>query len=283
MPPATPGATAHHGEGVTRGALGAEFLGTFGLVFGGCGSAVLAAVFLNDDKVQLGIGFVGVALAFGLTVLTGAYAFGHVSGGHFNPAVTVGLAVAKRFSWSLVVPYVITQIVAATLAGGVLFVIATGRAGATAATVRASGFATNGYGAHSPAGYGLGAALLTEIVLSAAFLYVILGATDDRAPKGFAPVAIGLALTLIHLVSIPVTNTSVNPARSLGVAFYEGGRRAEAGVAVHPRAPDRGGHRRRHVRVDHRSPPRGRRRRRRREQPRHRPRPQGQGRRHPRS
>ena len=203
--------------------LAAEFFGTFWLVFAGCGSAVLAAKFLTDDKTQLGIGFVGVALAFGLAVLTGAYAFGHVSGGHFNPAVTVGLAVARRFSWSQVVPYVVTQVVAATLAAGVLFVIATGRAGATATSVRASGFAMNGYGAHSPAGYGLGAAVLVEIVLTAGFLYVILGATDDRAPKAFAPVAIGLALTLIHLISIPVTNTSVNPARSLGVAFYEGG------------------------------------------------------------
>ncbi|MGI3781364.1 MAG: aquaporin Z [Janthinobacterium lividum] len=224
MPPANPSTTAPSAGEVRLGAkLGAEFLGTFGLVLGGCGSAVLAAVFLDHDGVQLGIGFVGVALAFGLAVLTGAYAFGHVSGGHFNPAVTVGLAVAKRFSWSQVVPYVITQVLAATVAGGVLFVIATGRSGATAATVRDGGFATNGYGAHSPAGYGLGAALLTEIVLTAAFVYVILGATDDRAPKGFAPIAIGLALTLIHLISIPVTNTSVDPARSLGVAFYEGG------------------------------------------------------------
>ncbi|GAA3580081.1 aquaporin Z [Microlunatus spumicola] len=203
--------------------LGAEALGTFGLVFGGCGSAVLAAKFLTDDGVQLGIGFVGVALAFGLTVLTGAYAFGHVSGGHFNPAVTVGLAVARRFRWSEVLPYVVTQIVAASLAGGVLFVIATGSPSTTAAQLRATGFATNGYGAHSPGGYGLGAALLTEVVLTAAFLYVILGATDDRTNKAFAPVAIGLALTLIHLISIPVTNTSVNPARSLGVAWYVGG------------------------------------------------------------
>jgi aquaporin Z len=203
--------------------LGAEFLGTFGLVFGGCGSAVLAAVFLSGDKVQLGIGFVGVALAFGLTVLTGAFAFGHVSGGHFNPAVTIGLAVARRFEWRGVLPYIITQIVAASLAGAVLFIIATGKAGMSAAAVRATGFASNGYGAHSPGGYGLGAALLTEIVMTAAFLYVILGATDDRAPKGFAPIAIGLALTLIHLVSIPVTNTSVNPARSLGVAWFAGG------------------------------------------------------------
>ncbi len=206
-----------------RAKLGAEFLGTFGLVFGGCGSAVLAALFLNDDNVQLGIGFVGVSLAFGLTVLTGAYAFGHVSGGHFNPAVTIGLAVAKRFAWKEVAPYIITQIVAASVAGGVLFIIATGKSGTSAADVMATGFASNGYGEHSPGGFGLGAALLTEIVLTAAFLYVILGATDDRAPKGFAPIAIGLALTLIHLISIPVTNTSVNPARSLGVAWFAGG------------------------------------------------------------
>lgn len=203
--------------------LGAEFLGTFGLVFGGCGSAVLAAVYLNDDQVQLGIGFVGVALAFGLSVLTVAYAFGHVSGGHFNPAVTLGLAVARRFSWREVLPYIVTQVIAATAAGGVLFVVATSKPGTTAALVQAAGFASNGYGDRSPAGYGLGAALLVEIVLTAGFLYVILGATDDRAPKNFAPLAIGLALTLIHLVSIPVTNASVNPARSLGVAWYAGG------------------------------------------------------------
>ncbi len=203
-----------------RAKLGAEFLGTFGLVFGGCGSAVLAATFLNDDGVQLGIGFVGVALAFGLTVLTGAYAFGHVSGGHFNPAVTVGLAVARRFAWKGVLPYVVTQVVAGTLAALVLYLIASGRSGFSASE---SGFASNGYGAHSPGGYGLGAALLTEIVMTAAFLYVILGATDDRAPKGFAPIAIGLALTLIHLISIPVTNTSVNPARSIAVAWFAGG------------------------------------------------------------
>jgi aquaporin Z len=203
-----------------RAKLGAEFLGTFGLVFGGCGSAVLAAKFLTSDGVQLGIGFVGVALAFGLTVLTGAYAFGHVSGGHFNPAVTIGLAVAKRFEWKGVLPYVVTQIVGGTIAALVLYLIASGRSGFSASE---SGFASNGYGAHSPGGYGLGAALLTEIVMTAAFLYVILGVTDDRAPKGFAPIAIGLALTLIHLISIPVTNTSVNPARSLGVAWYVGG------------------------------------------------------------
>ncbi|SEQ17697.1 aquaporin Z [Microlunatus flavus] len=200
--------------------LGAEALGTFGLVFGGCGSAVLAAKFLTDDGVQLGIGFVGVALAFGLTVLTGAYAFGHVSGGHFNPAVTIGLAVAKRFEWKGVLPYIVTQIVAGTVAALVLYIIASGKAGFSASE---SGFASNGYGAHSPGGYGLGAALLTEIVMTAAFLYVILGATDDRAPKGFAPIAIGLALTLIHLISIPVTNTSVNPARSIAVAWFAGG------------------------------------------------------------
>jgi len=205
----------------SRGAkLGAEALGTFGLVFGGCGSAVLAAEFLTEDGVQLGIGFLGVALAFGLTVLTGAYAFGHVSGGHFNPAVTIGLAVAKRFEWKGVLPYVVTQIVAGTVAALVLYIIASGKDGFSASE---SGFASNGYGAHSPGGYGLGAALLTEIVLTAAFLYVILGATDDRAPKGFAPVAIGLALTLIHLISIPVTNTSVNPARSIAVAWFAGG------------------------------------------------------------
>jgi aquaporin Z len=203
--------------------LGAEFLGTFWLVFGGCGSAVLAAKFLTEDNVQLGIGFVGVSLAFGLTVLTGAFAFGHVSGGHFNPAVTIGLAVAKRFEWKGVLPYIVTQIVAASVAGAVLFAIATGKEGASASSVSASGFASNGYGAHSPGGFSLVAALITEIVLTAIFLYIILGATDDRAPKGFAPIAIGLGLTLIHLVSIPVTNTSVNPARSLGVAWFAGG------------------------------------------------------------
>jgi len=193
-------------------------------VFGGCGSAVLAAKFTSTpDNVQLGIGFVGVALAFGLTVLTGAYAFGHVSGGHFNPAVTIGLAVAKRFEWRGVGPYVITQLVAATVAGAVLFLIAMGRGGFNATLVRAGGFASNGYGSRSPHHFSLLACLFTEIILTAVFLYIILGATDDRAPKGFAPIAIGLGLTLIHLVSIPVTNTSVNPARSLGVAWFAGG------------------------------------------------------------
>jgi len=201
--------------------LGAEALGTFWLVLGGCGSAVLAAKVPSDDgKFNMGIAFVGVSLAFGLTVLTMAYAVGHVSGGHFNPAVTVGLAVAKRFAWKDALPYIVTQVVAATAAGTVLFLIAHGKPGFSA---HKSGFAANGYGDHSPAGYSLLAALVVEIVLTAFFLYVILGATDGRAPVGFAPIAIGLALTLIHLISIPVTNTSVNPARSTGVAFFAGG------------------------------------------------------------
>jgi aquaporin Z len=202
--------------------LGAEFLGTFWLVFGGCGAAVLAAKFLSPapDPVQLGIGFVGVSLAFGLTVLTGAYAFGHISGGHFNPAVSLGLAIAKRFPWKNLPAYVITQLVAATAAGAVLLAIATGKGGFDAVQ---SGFASNGYGDRSPGGYSLLACLLIEVVLTAVFLYIILGSTDDRAPKGFAPIAIGLGLTLIHLISIPVTNTSVNPARSLGVAWFAGG------------------------------------------------------------
>jgi len=192
--------------------LGAEFLGTFWLVFGGCGTAVLAAGFPD-----VGVGFVGVAIAFGLSVLTMAYAVGHVSGGHFNPAVTVGLAVARRFAWKDAPAYIITQVVAATVAGLVLFVVASGKDGFDAGT---SGFAANGYGDHSPGGYSLLAALVIEVVLTAFFLYVILGATDGRAPVGFAPIAIGLALTLIHLISIPVTNTSVNPARSTGVAWF---------------------------------------------------------------
>ena len=204
--------------------LGAEFLGTFWLVFGGCGSAVLAAEFLSaPNNVQLGIGFLGVALAFGLTVLTGAYAFGHVSGGHFNPAVSIGLAIARRFEWKNVLPYILTQIVAASAAGAILFPIAVGKAGATAATVQAGGFASNGYGDRSPGKFDLISCLIIEVLLTAVFVYVILGATDDRAPKGFAPLAIGLALTIIHLASIPVTNTSVNPARSLGVAWFAGG------------------------------------------------------------
>ena len=200
--------------------LGAEFLGTFVLLFGGCGSAILAAKFLSDDNVQLGIGFVGVSFAFGLSVLAGAYAFGHVSGGHFNPAVTIGLAIAKRFEWKGVLPYIVTQIVAASIAGAVLFAIASGQAGFSAVD---SGFASNGYGDRSPGGYGLVSGLIIEVVITAVFVYIILGSTDDRAPKGFAPIAIGLGLTLVNLVAIPVTNCSANPARSLGVAWFAGG------------------------------------------------------------
>jgi aquaporin Z len=199
--------------------LGAEFLGTFLLVFGGCGAAILAATFLTDDNVQLGIGFLGVSLAFGLSVLVGAYAFGHVSGGHFNPAVTIGLAIAKRFEWKGVLPYIVTQIVAASVAGAVLFAIANGKPGFSAVE---SGFASNGYGDRSPGGYGLVAGLIIEIVITAIFVYIILGATDDRAPRGLAPIAIGLGLTVVILVAIPVTNASVNPARSLGVAWFAG-------------------------------------------------------------
>jgi aquaporin Z len=192
--------------------LGAEFLGTFWLVLGGCGTAVLAA-----GVPDVGVGYLGVALAFGLTVLTMAYAVGHVSGAHFNPAVTVGLAVGRRFPWRDVPAYIVTQVVAAVVAAAVLFVVASGKSGFDAGK---SGFAANGYGDHSPGGYGLLAALVTEVVLTAFFLYVILGATDGRAPAGFAPLAIGLSLTLIHLIAIPVTNTSVNPARSTGVALF---------------------------------------------------------------
>ncbi len=192
----------------------AEFLGTFWLVFGGCGSAVLAAAFP-----QLGIGFAGVSLAFGLTVLTGAYAFGPVSGGHFNPAVSAGLAVAGRFSWGEFVPYVVAQVIGAVAAAGVLYVVASGKADFSLA----GGFASNGWGEHSPGGYGLVSALVIEVVLTAIFLLIILGSTEARVPAGFAPIAIGLALTLIHLISIPVTNTSVNPARSTGQALFVGG------------------------------------------------------------
>lgn len=191
----------------------AEAVGTFWLVFGGTGSAVLAAGFP-----QLGIGFAGVSLAFGLTVLTMAYAAGHVSGAHFNPAVSIGLATAGRFSWKDVGPYIGAQLVGAILASAVLYLVVTGKPGA-----EIGGFATNGYGAQSPGGYGLGAALLIEVVLTAGFLIVILGSTHRNAPAGFAPIAIGLALTLIHLISIPVTNTSVNPARSTAPALFVGG------------------------------------------------------------
>ncbi len=192
----------------------AEFFGTFWLVFGGCGSAVLAAAFPS-----LGIGFAGVALAFGLTVLTMAFAIGHISGCHLNPAVSVGLVVGKRFPASELLPYVVAQVAGAIVAAGVLYVIASGKAGFDLA----GGFASNGYAEHSPGGYSLIACLVAEIVLTMFFLFVIMGATDSRAPKGFAPIAIGLCLTLIHLVGIPVTNTSVNPARSTGPALFVGG------------------------------------------------------------
>ena len=195
--------------------LVAEGVGTFVLVFGGCGSAVLAATFP-----QVGIGFAGVALAFGLTVLVMAFAVGHISGGHFNPAVTIGLTVGGRVPAAQVIPYIIVQLIGAAAAGGVLYLIASGKPGFDAA---ASGFASNGYGEHSPGGFSLHAGMICETVMTAIFLVVIMGATDKRAPAGFAPIAIGLALTLIHLVSIPVTNTSVNPARSTGVAIFQGG------------------------------------------------------------
>ncbi|MCJ9710086.1 aquaporin Z [Bordetella hinzii] len=194
---------------------GAEFFGTFWLVLGGCGSAVLAAGFPH-----LGIGFAGVALAFGLTVLTMAFAVGHISGGHFNPAVTVGLAAGGRFPGRDVISYILAQVIGAIVAAFVLSLIARGQPGFD---LVASGFAANGYGDHSPGKYAMGAALASEIVLTAGFLFVIMGATSARAPAGFAPIAIGLALTLIHLISIPVTNTSVNPARSTGPALFVGG------------------------------------------------------------
>jgi aquaporin Z len=194
--------------------IAAEFFGTFWLVFGGCGSAVLAAAFP-----QLGIGFVGVALAFGLTVLTMAFAIGHISGCHLNPAVSVGLVVGKRFPLKDLPGYVIGQVAGAVTGAATLYLIASGKPG-----FAAGGFASNGYGEHSPGGYSLLACFVAEVVLTAFFLLIILGSTDERAPKGFAPIAIGLGLTLIHLISIPVTNTSVNPARSTGVAFFaEGG------------------------------------------------------------
>lgn len=192
--------------------LAAEFFGTFWLVLGGCGSAVLAAGFP-----AVGIGLLGVSLAFGLTVLTIAYSLGHISGAHLNPAVSIGLFVGGRFSAKELVPYIIAQIAGALVAAGVLYVIATGNGN------EIGNFAANGYGEHSPGGYNLTAAFVTEVVMTAMFLIIILGATDDRAPKGFAGIAIGLALTLIHLISIPVTNTSVNPARSISQAVFVGG------------------------------------------------------------
>ncbi|CAN5884558.1 aquaporin Z [soil metagenome] len=195
-------------------AYGAEFIGTFWLVLGGCGSAVLAAAFPG-----LGIGFTGVSLAFGLTVLTMAFAIGHISGCHLNPAVTVGLWAGGRIDAGKVIPYIVAQVAGAIVAGGVLYLIASGKPGFSTA----GGFASNGFGEHSPGGFSMQSALVCEVVMTALFLIVILGSTDTRAPQGFAPIAIGLCLTLIHLISIPVTNTSVNPARSTGVAIFVGG------------------------------------------------------------
>ena len=192
----------------------AEFIGTFWLVLGGCGSAVLAAAFPN-----VGIGLLGVSLAFGLTVMTMAFAIGHISGCHLNPAVSIGLFVGRRFEAKDLAPYIIAQVLGGIAAGAVLYLIASGKAGFEVS----AGFASNGYGEHSPGGYSLLAALVTEVVMTMMFLLIILGATDQRAPQGFAPIAIGLGLTLIHLISIPVTNTSVNPARSTGVAMFQGG------------------------------------------------------------
>lgn len=200
----------------------AEFFGTFWLVLGGCGSAVLAANFGGDGN-PLGLGFLGVSLAFGLTVLTMAYAVGHISGGHFNPAVSFGLLAGKRFSGADLLPYIVAQVLGAIAAGAILLLIASGNADFILADPsNPTPLATNGYGTHSPGGYGLISALVTEIVMTFMFLIIIMGATDRLAPAGFGPVAIGLALTLIHLISIPVTNTSVNPARSTGVALFCG-------------------------------------------------------------
>ena len=192
---------------------GAEFVGTFWLVLGGCGSAVLAAAFPD-----VGIGLLGVACAFGLTVLTMAYAIGHISGCHLNPAISIGLWAGGRFPANKLLPYIIAQVLGGIVAGGVLYLIASGKAGFDVS----AGFASNGYGDHSPGGYSLTAALVTEVVMTMMFLVIIMGATSKRAPAGFAPIAIGLGLTLIHLISIPVTNTSVNPARSTGVALFVG-------------------------------------------------------------
>lgn len=199
--------------GIDMKKYAAEFIGTFWLVLGGCGSAVLAAAFPD-----LGIGLLGVALAFGLTVVTMAYAIGHISGCHLNPAVSIGLWAGGRFPASELLPYIVAQVFGGIVAGGTLYLIATGKAGFDLA----GGFASNGYGAHSPGGYSMQAAVVSEVVMTMMFLIIIMGATDKRAPAGFAPLAIGLGLTLIHLISIPVTNTSVNPARSTGVAIYVG-------------------------------------------------------------
>lgn len=205
----------------------AEFIGTLWLVLGGCGSAVLAAAYTADaakisenTSFPLGIGLVGVSLAFGLTVLTGAYAFGHISGGHFNPAVSFGLWAGKRFPGSDLLPYIASQVIGAVVGAGIIYLIASGKTGFI--LTGSNPLATNGYGTHSPGGYTLFACFLSEVVMTFMFLLIILGVTDSRAPKGFAPLAIGFGLTLIHLISIPVTNTSVNPARSTGVALFAG-------------------------------------------------------------
>jgi aquaporin Z len=205
----------------------AEFIGTFWLVLGGCGSAVLAAAYTADaakisenTSFPLGIGLVGVSLAFGLTVLTGAYALGHISGGHFNPAVSFGLWAGKRFPGSDLLPYIVSQVIGAVVGAGIIYLIASGKTGFT--LTGSNPLATNGYGTHSPGGYTLFACFISEVVMTFMFLLIILGVTDSRAPKGFAPLAIGFGLTLIHLISIPVTNTSVNPARSTGVALFAG-------------------------------------------------------------
>ncbi|MBG1263283.1 aquaporin Z [Nostoc commune] len=205
----------------------AEFIGTFWLVLGGCGSAVIAAAYTADaakisesTSFPLGIGLVGVSLAFGLTVLTGAYAFGHISGGHFNPAVSFGLWAGKRFPGSDLLPYIASQVIGAVVGAGIIYLIASGKAGFSLSG--SNPLATNGYGTHSPGGYTLFACFISEVVMTFMFLLIILGVTDSRAPKGFAPLAIGFGLTLIHLISIPVTNTSVNPARSTGVALFAG-------------------------------------------------------------
>ncbi|WP_296405439.1 aquaporin Z [Psychrobacter sp.] len=202
--------------------LAAEFLGTMWLVLGGCGSAVFAANFGGDGN-PLGLGFVGVALAFGLTVLTGAYAFGHISGGHFNPAVSIGLMVGKRFPASQLPGYIIAQVLGGVFGAFIIYLIATGQAGFAIDATKAGAFATNGFGDFSPGGYSMMSAFIAEVVLTAVFLIIIMGSTHHRAPVGFAPIAIGLGLTLIHLISIPITNTSVNPARSTAVALFVGG------------------------------------------------------------
>ena len=202
--------------------LAAEFLGTMWLVLGGCGSAIFAANFGGDGN-PLGIGFVGVALAFGLTVLTGAYAFGHISGGHFNPAVSIGLMVGKRFPAAELPSYIVAQVLGGIFGAFIIYLIASGQSGFAIDASSAGAFATNGFGEFSPGGYSMMSALIAEIVLTAVFLIIIMGSTHHQAPVGFAPIAIGLGLTLIHLISIPITNTSVNPARSTAVALFVGG------------------------------------------------------------